>query len=306
MDMEEARMGNPLPARKRGLGRGLGALIRNTESYHPNDVEAPAPVAGLQTLPVAAIQPNPRQPRMEFDPDALAELAASIRQHGILQPLIVTEDPHQAGRYFLVAGERRWRAAQVAGLDTAPALVREASPSQLLEWALIENVQRADLNPLEEASAYQALMDEFGLTQDEVAERVGKSRPAVANLVRLLVQAAVTTGEISAGHARALLRLEEKPAVLVRTLELIQSKALSVRQTEALVAQLLEADAAPPAKAEVHPQLSHLENRFRTVLGTRVNLSRNANGSGRLTIHFYNDDDLEQLYQLITGGDEPA
>jgi ParB family chromosome partitioning protein len=303
-------MGNALPARKRGLGRGLGALIRNTETHSIDEADTSAPLAGVQNLPVDAIQPNPRQPRMQFDDHALAELAASIRQHGIIQPLIVTAAPQHAGRYLLVAGERRWRAAQLAGLTTVPALVREASPGQLLEWALIENVQRADLNPLEEASAYQALMDEFGLTQEEVAERVGKSRPAVANTVRLLrlplpVQAALTTGEISAGHARALLRLEEDAEALMRAFTIIQNKALSVRQTEALVSQLLESGVAPPAKPAVHPQISHLENRFRTVLGTRVNLSRNPNGSGRLTIHFYNDDDLEQLCQLIIGGDEP-
>lgn len=192
-------------------------------------------------------------------------------------------------------------------------LVREASPSQLLEWALIENIQRADLNPLEEAAAYQTLMDQFGLTQDEVAERVGKSRPAVGNAVRLLrlptpLQAALSNGQLSAGHARALLALTN-PAVMAQVGADVIDRGLNVRQTEALVKQMITAaePKSPPIAADsaIDPQVAYMENRFRSVLGTRVNLSRNANGSGRLVVHFYNDNDLEEIYQLIAG-DEPS
>jgi ParB family chromosome partitioning protein len=303
-------MGNNSLTRKRGLGRGLGALLRSTEAYDPNDAAAAS--RGIQHLPVTQIRPNPRQPRVHFDEAALQELAASIRIHGIIQPLIVTQDSGQPDRYYVVAGERRWRAAQLAELTSVPVLVREASPSQQVEWALIENVQRADLNPLEEATAYQTLIDEFGLTQDEVAERVGKSRPAIGNAVRLLdlplpYQAAIVQGEISAGHARALLRLREHPALMERALATVVGQQLNVRQTETLVAQWLAAEptAAPAAPPPPDPQVAAIEHRFRSVLGTRVNLSRQANGSGRLIIHFYNDDDLAHLYELIAGGNEP-
>jgi ParB family chromosome partitioning protein len=304
--------------RKGGLGRGLGALIVSTEAA-PEAAEgtqaaqgAP-PGPGVQTLPLAALAPNPRQPRTRFDEASLAELAASIREHGIIQPLIVTAAPQQPGAYWLVAGERRWRAAQLAGLSAAPVLVREANPQQLVELALIENVQRADLNPLEEAHAYQALLDEFGLTQAELAERVGKSRPAIANAVRLLqlppaAQAAVVEGTVSAGHARALLALESA-AQIEQALAVVVGRELNVRQTEALVRRVLEEQAAAggePARApaldeQTRAQAAHMEERFRRALGTRVSLARNADGSGRLVVHFYNDGDLEALYALIAG-----
>lgn len=313
--------------RKGGLGRGLGALIVNTEpepeaqtpaAPTPTAEGAPTAAAGVQTLPLAAIAPNPRQPRTRFDEASLGELAASIREHGIIQPLIVTAAPTgltapQQGAYWLVAGERRWRAAQLAGLTAAPAIVREANPQQLVELALIENVQRADLNPLEEAHAYQSLLDEFGLTQAELAERVGKSRPAVANTVRLLhlphaAQAAVVEGTISAGHARALLALEDA-TLIEQALGVVAARELNVRQTEALVKRTLEAQAVaaaeqadPPAQDEqARAQVAHMEERFRRALGTRVSLARNADGSGRLVVHFYNDGDLETLYALIAG-----
>jgi ParB family chromosome partitioning protein len=302
-------MGQNTPGRKRGLGRGLGALIRNTES-------PPVSEEGVRSLRVEQIRPNPRQPRTQFDERALAELAESIRTHGIIQPLIVTQSTEEPGVYYLVAGERRWRAARLAGLAEAPALVREASPSQLVEWALVENIQRADLNPLEEAAAYQTLMDELGLTQDEVADRVGKSRPAVGNAVRLLqlplpYQEALLAGTISAGHARALLRLKDHAPVMEQAFAAVVRQELNVRQTETLVNTLFTAAAAGPqpeqqAAPPLHPQLAHLESRFRSILGTRVNLTRNANGSGRLVIHFYNEDDLAQLYELIAGNDEPV
>lgn len=310
--------------KQRGLGRGLGALIINTESTaNPASAEvvAQAEAGGVRMLTISRISPNPHQPRTHFDPDALDELAASIRVHGIIQPLIVTEADagmSAAGaRYWLVAGERRWRAARLAELVEAPVIIREASPQQLMEWALVENVQRADLNPLEEATAYQALISEYHMTQAEVAERVGKSRSAVANTVRLLqlpatVQSAVIDGEISAGHARALLALDEADP-MNEALDEICRRGLNVRQTEEMVRRILQrqeeqADGKTtntmPEDPQIAAQIKHLEDRFRSSLGTRVNLARNPDGSGRLVVHFYNDDDLQHIYQRMVGDDE--
>jgi ParB family chromosome partitioning protein len=294
--------------KKRGLGRGLGALIMNTGALSPASDETPHQPAGGGVLRMAVehISPNPHQPRSLFDPLALEELAASIRTHGILQPLIVTANLERPGDYWIVAGERRWRAAQLAGVHEVPVLVREATPQQLLEWALVENVQRADLNALEEAAAYQTLVERFALTQAEIGDRVGKSRAAVANTLRLLqlpapLQQALIDARISAGHARALLALPD-PETMLATLDRITARGLNVRQTEELVRQILLRAAAPPVEANAprDPHLTQLENRFRAALGTRVQLARNADGAGRLIVHFYNDDDLEALYQLLT------
>lgn len=301
------------PRRRRGLGRGLGALITNSAVAAEQERETliqQAEEGGIRLLPVDEIVPNPHQPRTLFNPEALAELAASIAEHGVIQPLIVTESPDQPQRYWLIAGERRWRAAQQAGLEQVPVIVREASPQQLLEWALVENVQRADLNPMEEAAAYEALMSEFQLTQAQVAERVGKSRSAVANAVRLLglpapVQAAVTDGQISAGHARALLSLPDS-AAMEKALDEVLGRELTVRQTEALVRRLLEPP-PPPTPATSAEETAHaraLESRFRSRLGTKVSLERKQDGSGRLVIHFFNDADLDTIYQQIVGDDE--
>lgn len=216
--------------KRRGLGRGLGSLIPPSDQYEETG-------GGLLNVPVDSISPNPQQPRSALDPVKLAELAESIREHGMIQPLIV----HQTadGKYTLIAGERRWRAAEMAGFDEVPVVVKEASPQAMLELALIENLQRDDLNALEEAHAYQQLISEFGLTQEEVSKRVGKSRPTVANMVRLLnlpedVQAAIVEGKISGAHARALLPL---PTNQARTtlMENIIENGLSVRQVEAIV-----------------------------------------------------------------------
>ena len=267
----------------------------------------------MHQVRVAALQPNPHQPRSNFDPATLLELADSIRAHGVIQPLVVTAAPGRAGAYWIIAGERRWRAAQLADLATVPVVVREASQQQLMEWALVENVQRDDLNPLEEATAYQALMEEFGLTQASVAARVGKSRSAVANTVRLLAlpsvaQQALIDERIAAGHARALLSLPE-PALMEQALALIIQHDLSVRQTEALVKKLATPPAAPvsatpqPVPSD-QPQVRHLEDRFRAAFGTKVSLNRNADGSGQLVVHFYSDDDLDSIYRLVAG--EPA
>ncbi|WP_298814829.1 ParB/RepB/Spo0J family partition protein [Chloroflexus sp.] len=213
-------------SRKRGLGSGLDALIPSTTTDQTM----------VRELPVTAIRANRAQPRTSFDETALAELAASVQAHGVLQPLIVSEDP--AGGYELIAGERRWRAARMAGLTTVPAIVKNATPQQFLELALVENVQRADLNPLEEAQAYETLRREFGLSDEEIARRVGKSRVAIVNSRRLLrltptARQALLDGVISAGHGRALLRLED-PADQQAALELIKARELSVRDVERL------------------------------------------------------------------------
>jgi ParB family chromosome partitioning protein len=255
-------------------------------------------------VPPSAITPNPMQPRTALEPEALAELAASIREHGLIQPLIVTQQGPE--RYQLIAGERRWQAAQMAGLSTVPVMVKEATPQQVLELALVENIQRADLNPLEEASAFRQLVDEFGLTQEQVADRVGKSRVAVTNTLRLLrlpaeVQQALADGTIHEGHARAMLALPTSEAQ-VAALKTVTSKALSVRQTEELVRRLLAGPSPRKPERPVNPENEALEEEFRETLGTKVNLYKNRRGRGRLVIHFYSEEELQTIYDVIVGG----
>lgn len=279
---------------RRGLGKGLEALI-------PMAQEAPG---GVTQVPVSAITPNPMQPRVRLDPEALAELAASIREHGLIQPLIVSQQGPE--RYQLIAGERRWQAAKIAGMATVPAILKETTPQQALELALVENIQRADLNPLEEASAFRQLVEEFGLTQDQVADRVGKSRAAVTNTLRLLrlpvqVRDCLAEGTIYEGHARALLALPT-PEAQVATLALVVKRALSVRQTEELVRRLLEQPVPEKPKHTVTPETEALEEEFRQTLGTKVNLYRNRKGRGRLIIHFYSEEELQAIYDVIVGG----
>ena len=291
---------------RRGLGRGLSSLIPITPAE--GDLEI-SPVPGLQVLPIAEISPNPRQPRQLFAPEALAELAASIKEHGLIQPIVVANaqatDPTP---YIIIAGERRWRAARLAGLEELPAVIKEVSSEDMLELALVENIQRADLNPLEEAAAYQTLMEEFGLTQEKVADRVGKSRTTVANIVRLLrlpppVKAALSEGQIHEGHARALLGLGS-PQTMIEATELIIRRGLSVRQTEELVRRLNAP--APPKDGDdsealdASPETKALEDRMRTRLGTKVNLFRTRKG-GRIVIHFYSEEELADLYDRLIG-----
>jgi ParB family chromosome partitioning protein len=279
---------------RRGLGKGLEALIPMAEQQ----------ARGVSEAPVAAIQPNPMQPRTHLDPEALAELAASIDEHGLIQPLIVSQlGPEQ---YQIIAGERRWQAARMAGLVTVPVIVKEATPQQALELALVENIQRADLNPLEEASAFQQLVDEFGLTQEQVAGRVGKSRVAVTNTMRLLrlpveVKQALAEGNIREGHARALLALPT-PEAQVAALKVVTGKALSVRQTEELVRRLLAEPPPPQERAPVSPETELLEQEFRDTLGTKVTLYRSKKGRGRLVVHFYSEEELQTIYDVIVGG----
>lgn len=279
---------------RRGLGKGLEALIPVTEE----------PMAGLTEVPVATITPNPMQPRTALDAEAMEELAASIKEHGLIQPLIVTQQGPE--RYQLIAGERRWQASRMAGLATVPVIIKEASPQQVLEIALVENIQRADLNPLEEAAAYRQLVEEFGLTQEQVAERVGKSRVAVTNTMRLLrlpaeIRQALADGTIREGHARALLALPTPEAQVV-ALKTVTSKALSVRQTEELVRRYLAEPPVEKPKEPVSPETKALEEEFRETLGTKVNLYRNRKGAGRVVIHFYSEEELQTIYDVIVGG----
>jgi len=283
---------------RRGLGKGLAALI-------PTPLEPVA--AGVREVPVDAISPNPRQPRQTQDPDTLQELADSIREHGLIQPLIVTAAPpdqQAAGvQYQLIAGERRWAAARLASLTTVPVIVKEATPQQMLELALVENIQRADLNPLEEAAAYQQLIEEFGLRQEDVAVRVGKSRVTVANVVRLLrlpeeVKAALLEDRITEGHARALLAAEN-PETTIQLLKLVTRRGLNVRQTEELVRRSTT-PAKPKVKEDPSPDTVALENRFREALGTKVTLSRSKKG-GKLVIRFYSEEELQAIYDAIVG-----
>jgi len=284
--------------RKSGLGRGLEALIPAVEE------EAAAAVQGVLEVPLASITPNPHQPRAPIRDQDLVELAASIQEHGIIQPLIVTRVPDG---YQLVAGERRWRAARLAGSSAVPVIVKDVVPSQMLELALVENLQRSDLNALEEAVAYRQLTEEFGLTQEQVARRVGKSRVAVANTLRLLkaaraVQEALLEGKISEGHARALLGLEQVQAQEA-ALKVVLKRELNVRQTEELVRRLLNLgrEERQPAREE-SPEMKALESRFREVLGTKVNLARSGKG-GRVVIYFYSEEELDALYERIVGTD---
>lgn len=280
----------------RGLGRGLGALI-------PTGATPLVGAAGLREVAVEAIRPNPRQPRTTFAPDALQELANSLRQHGVLQPLLVSRAAD--GGYQLIAGERRWRAAQAAGLATVPVLVKEAAPRANLELALVENIQRSDLNPLEEAHAFRELLDEHGLTQEQLARRLGKSRVTVANTLRLLqlpepARQAVAEGRISEGHARAILGAPTEAARLA-VLQRIERNDLTVRQAEAL-ARGPHSTSAEDERALTHaapdPDLARLEDQFRQALGTRVQLVRSGSG-GRLIIHFFSEDELQGLYDTI-------
>jgi len=277
-------------AHERGLGRGLGALI-------------PPPQAsrhGLRDVPVDAIKPNPWQPRTHFDEQELQELADSIREHGVLQPVLVSEQAD--GTFQLITGERRWRAVQLAGMPSLPAMVKEVTPQASLELALVENIQRRDLNPLEEAHAFRQLLDEHGLTQEQLGQRVGKSRVAITNTLRLLhlpepVREALAGGAITEGHARAILMANGESARL-RVLERVLADHLSVRETEASARALNASRGRPASEARPDPDVERLEDAFRRALGTRVRLVRGRRG-GRLVITFFSDDELQGLYEAI-------
>lgn len=281
------------PGSRTSLGRGLSALIPQATAAAPTPVE----------IALDRIERNPRQPRRGFEREGLERLAESIAAHGVLQPIIVTET---LDGYRLVAGERRLRAAVLAGLTRIPAIVRQSAERDQLELALVENLQRADLNALEEASAFRGLVEEFGLTQEEVAVRVGKARSTVANTLRLLdlepaVREAIGDGRLSEGHGRALIGLPREAQL--ELLALILARGLSVRQAEELARRLRDprpAQAARPERA-VDAELERVEEDLRRALGTKVSLARTRRG-GRIIIEFYSDEELDRLYGRLTGG----
>jgi ParB family chromosome partitioning protein len=279
-------------ARRRGLGRGLDALIPGGSDRSSGEVTE---------LGVDQIERNPRQPRRNFDPADLEQLTDSIRQHGVLQPLIVARMEGD-GDYVLIAGERRLQAARQAGLATVPAVVRTATDQQLLVLALIENLQRADLNPLEAAEGYRQLADEFGLSHEAIADQVGKSRSTVTNALRLLqlpesVQTAVMDGRLSEGHARALLALPTAEAIEA-AMGTVLNRELNVRQTEELVRSLSGKRSRKRRTTRASPEEKALEAELRDALGTKVSLRSSAKG-GTLTIHYYSPEELEALVDRL-------
>ncbi len=291
-----------MPTTKRGLGRGLGALLP------PGVPSALAP--GVREIDVESILPNPRQPRHKIKPKEVRELADSIKEHGLIQPLIVTPAAGVTAddlRFQLIAGERRWAAARMAGLERVPVIVRGATPQEMLELALVENIQRADLNPLEEASAYKQLMDDFGMTQEQVAAKVGKDRVTVANALRLLklpkdIQVAIADESISEGHARAILTvLDEKQQK--RLLRSVTELGLSVRETEEAARRLNEKTKRKKPKSAGHDLPAGtraLEEDLRKALGTKVQVFRSRQG-GKIVINFFSEEELDAIYEKIVG-----
>lgn len=306
-----------IPKKRGGLGQGLGALLRPDAAIN---------TAGtLQSVPTASVLPNPHQPRQFFAPEALAELSASIATHGILQPLVVTRT---RDGYELIAGERRWRAAQEAGLSEVPVLIKEATPQERLELALVENIQRADLNPLEEAQAYHLLNHEFNLSHSEIAERVGKSRPAISNALRLLkmpvaLQQAVLDQRLTPGHLKQLITIDDERTQILAMEQMLEHR-LSAREAEKM-AQLIKHDGQTPAQARITIQQSGAQPRaarghrptpeampppppsiddaaaidtLTRQFGTKVEVRRGGSG-GYLRIDFYSDEQLSEIMQIL-------
>lgn len=273
---------------KKGLGKGLGALITSAETEDN----------GVREIRINEVEPNIGQPRKNFNDEKLAQLAQSIKQHGIVQPLIVQRD---GSKYKIVAGERRWRAARIAGLRTVPVIIRDLSNKQVMEIALIENLQREDLNPIEEAEAYDKLMNEYSMTQEEIAGTVGKSRPAIANSLRLLnlqdkIRIRLIDGELTTGHARALLAIEDQELQLRAADEIIK-RELNVRETEQLVKRLTQQKQIKKKKEDDVEYLA-IEERLREVLGTKVKIMNNKN-KGKIMIEYYSLDELDRLISLV-------
>lgn len=303
-------------APKRGLGRGLSNLIPTddtTEDVSPKASKQTKTGAVTktevvknveQTLNINRIEPNKNQPRKEFNEDALQELADSIKQFGVIEPLVVVK---RKGYYELIAGERRWRAARLAGLKEVPVVIKDYDDQQIVEIALIENIQREDLNPIEEAHAYERLIQEFNLTQDEVAERVSKSRTTVTNALRLLkltekVQQMLIDDMLSTGHVRALITITD-PQLQYETAMYIFDKKLSVRETESYVKKLLNKKPKEKTSEKEDPELSFLykaiENRLKESLGTKTTIKAKTKDSGKIEIEYYSQEDLERITQLL-------
>ena len=270
-----------------GLGRGLDALF--------GDPDLPAQGEGSVSLPISQVEPGLNQPRKRFDPESLADLAESIRVHGVIQPLTVRR--LSSGYYQIIAGERRWRAAKAAGLDQVPAVFSEADDRKVMELGLIENLQREDLNPVEEAQGYQVLMQDYGLTQEQVAQRMGKSRPAITNMLRLL--ALVEEEQRSAGHARAILAAPTADLQRQAAQQVVEHQ-LSVRQTEALIKALQKGEKPPeePERPDLALYLGEVEKSLSSSLGRKVTISHKGK-KGRIQLEYYDDQDLESLLALL-------
>lgn len=300
------------PVREYGLGRGLEALFATTAASA--DTAATSVEESLLDIPVLHIRPNPQQPRSEFSSEKIQELAESIKSSGLLQPLAVQPDPDRPDEYLLIAGERRWRACQLAGLLTVPAIVRQVSPRESLSLALIENLQRADLSPLEQARAFLRLSTHHDQSHAQIAQAMGISRSAVTNSIRLLglpepVQAALEEGQISVGHARAILSWPT-PEAQVQALRRVLTGDMTVRQTEESFLQGLEKPGAesderesretrPEAVKSLAAEISLLERRLRSQLRTKVRIHRRTNGSGRLVLSFFDDESLNRLLEHL-------
>jgi ParB family chromosome partitioning protein len=283
---------------KRGLGRGLSALMADMALDPPT---ADAPARDILLVPVEALSPNPDQPRRDFPAAAQAELAASIRQRGIIQPLIVRRHPADADRYEIVAGERRWRAAQEAQLHQVPVVLRDFSDAEVLEVAIIENIQRESLNPIEEAAGYRHLMDRFGHTQEKIAEALSKSRSHVANQLRLLtlpeeVLSMVRRGDLSAGHARALITTPD-PTALARQ---VVARGLSVRETEKLARSPSDARKKRSGRSEKDADTRSIEDQLSAMLRMRVSIDHKGHDGGQLSITYRTIDQLDELCQILS------
>ena len=297
-----------MAVKKSGLGKGLDSLIKDNSSAKKtaaantsSENKAEEMKSGEQMMKINMVEPNRDQPRKKFEEDALLELADSIKQFGVLQPLLVRK---RKDYYEIIAGERRWRAAKMAGVKEVPVIIKDYTEQEIVEIGLIENIQRENLNPIEEAMAFKKLLEEFNLKQDEVAERVSKSRTAVTNSMRLLklderVQEMIVDDMISTGHARALLAIDDKEQQYDLANKIFDEK-LSVRETEKLVKEIKNPK-KPKMKKKVKNEFVYtdLENRMKEVMGTKVNISSKGNGKGKIEIEYYSDDELERMFEMI-------
>jgi ParB family chromosome partitioning protein len=275
---------------KKGLGKGLGALISSAENTE----------TGVKELKINEIEPNGNQPRKKFDDEKLKKLSESIKLHGIVQPIIVKKDGEQ---YKIVAGERRWRAARIAGLNTVPVVIRELSNKEVMEIALIENIQREDLNPIEEAEAFEKLLNEFSMTQEELSNSIGRSRSAIANIIRLLgldeeIKLYLINGDITSGHARALLAIEDKDIQKQICKEIIEKK-INVRETENLVKKYTKNNTREKKKVENSEEFLKIEETLQNIFGTKVKLMNN-NKKGKILIEYYSNDELDRILELVS------
>lgn len=287
-------------AAKKGLGRGIDSMIQPKKISKSSQKESNENISktGETILPINDVEPNKNQPRRTFNEDSLLELSDSIKQHGIVQPIVVTK---QSDYYEIIAGERRWRAAKMAGLKEVPVVIKDYSPQEIMEVALIENIQREDLNPVEEAKAYQNLIEEYNLKQDQVAEKVSKSRTAITNSLRLLkldekVQEMLMNESISSGHARALLGLKDTEKQYTVAMQIFDEK-LSVRETEKLIKSMNAPAKQKPAKKELKNDFVYrdIENQLKEKIGTKVRINRKDEQKGKIEIEYYSPEELEKI-----------